>query len=205
MVRDVDLSTASQRIDSCIDATNDTLRQTEQNDNGVTNAWVVERGEYVYSVEHQDGFNYFLINFAYQIPTTIAQIIDQQDAERILSASDADAPDDDQERLHLAAQILLNDTPDDIQQRFANELIQLMSHPGVAFGLKTTDSGAVIGFDLMEYIYPFSDEFRFSEFNEAVQTVTTVGNAAMTYVQMSLDIQSAIDAQTPDGPVPYIR
>lgn len=206
MPRDVSLSTASTRIDECIDSTRDELQETEKNDNGTKIEWIVERGDYIYTVQHVEDADYFEVTFGYDIRNTVAQIISEEDAERVLRGADGrNIPDDKMKKMLKAAEVLLENASQNVQNQFANDLIQLMSHPGLGFEFQGTEGGALAVLQLKEFIYPYSDEFQFSEFNEAVQTVVTVGHAAITYVQVALDVQAALDAQKPEAPVNYIQ
>lgn len=206
MPRDVDFATSVQRIDECIDSTGDELQERIQDDDGKVVEWVVERGDYTFTVEYPDDLDHFAVNFGYSILQTVARIISSEDAENILQAENIDVAEvDDDEQQFLAAKVLLEKTPDEIQASFGNNLIQLMSHPGVSFEFMSTDNGAIAQLTVTKNIYPFSDDFRYKEFDEAVQTVVTIGHAAMTYSHLSLDVQSVIEEETPSGPVSYIQ
>jgi len=205
MDTDVDIDTACHRIQSCIDESSDALKDVEHNSEGQTVRWVVERGDYRYTVNRTGTAPSFQVRFGHNVAHIVASIISIEDAENLLSPTDVETDGLDERELKiLAAEYLLDNAPDDIKQSFNNGLVQLMSHPGLYFEYDNTDSGAITHYSLITDIHPFSDDFRYREFDQAVQTVITIGHAATTFVQMSLDVQGAVESAVP-AEVPYIH
>lgn len=206
MPRDVDYSAVETRIDECVDAAGDSLEERRYNDDDQTVMWLAQRGDWRYTIDKMGDSDFLHVSFSYDIPFTLEQALIDHDVDRILQASDVDTADiDDEQRGRMAALTLLENTPEDIQASFANDLIQLMSHPELSFEFKTTDAGVPYAFTISKPIYPYSDDFTFGEFDGAAQSVVTVGHAAVAYTNRSLDVQEAVQAQTPSEPPTYIR
>lgn len=208
MPRDVDLATVDDRIEACLDSTNDEVNDRETDDDGITVHWNAKRGDFIYTIEYQnDDVDFLTVNFSYDILGTVANALEDEDAIRVLESRGIDSSDmEDQEHLkRQAAAILLENAPDNIKISFGNQLVQIMAHPAQSFNFQVTENGGYAGFMLTKNIYPFSDEFTFREFDEAVQTIITLGHAAATYTQLSLDVQNAIEDHLPEDIPRYLQ
>lgn len=206
MPRDVVFSTAEDRIDTCIDSSGDDLLEKQTGSDETDYLWVAQRGSYNYSVDYPGDSDHFNVNLGYNIIDTVARVISEEDTETILEVEEVDTSQlNDEEKYLKAAGILLDNTPRDIQRSFANDIVQLLSHPKLSYEFRTTEEGAITAYQLTKAIYPFSGDFTYQEFNDTVQTVVTIGHSAQSYANMCLDVQSAIDDHKPDDPLPYMQ
>lgn len=206
MVRDVTLDVAAHRIQSCIEASNDEMIDADHNDQGQTVKWVVKRGDFRYEVSHPDDAPHFTVQLSQSIVLTVASLLSEEDVDKVIQTEGFEKTDtDDQDASLLAAQYLLDNSPQEVKHSFGNGLVQLLSHPDMYFSCAMTDNGAITRYALMKNIFPFGEEFRYKEFDLAVQSIITIGHAASTYVQMCLDVEEAVDAMMPAGNVPYIQ
>jgi hypothetical protein len=182
------------------------LEETRKNGDGLPVLWTIQRGEMMAHVQCVEEGRYFSAVFPYSILEDIKRILEPEDISTVLESHSVDTVGmDEDEQLEMAAEIILDGVPDDVMFDFYNNLVEMLSHPRLSFQFYTTDQGTISGFQLEKSIYPTSDSFEYREYDEAVQTVVTIGHAAMKYCQRCIDVEEAVSHHSTPEPLRYIQ
>ena len=75
-------------------------------------------------------------------------------------------------------------------------LMREMSHPSVEVGLETTDDGVLAAFTVERKIFPRSDDFDVSEYEEAARAVVAQGDSGIKHIQLALDLRGMPEQET---------
>lgn len=200
------LRAASNKVQSCIEDSPDTLQQAETNGGGIPVFWQIQRGSLVAWLECAEDLQYYQAVLPYNMLDDVVSIMTEQDVRNVLDTYGVDeAFESEEERKAHAAKLILNETPEEAAQSFANGLLQLLSQPKLSFSFETTDEGVVYGFRVEKAIYPQYDTFEYRDYDEAVQTVVTVGNSAISYARQSLQVEEMVAAHESPEPLPYFQ
>lgn len=200
------LQTASNKIQSCIDRSPDSLEREHTNDDGVPIVWEINRGSIIARVEYRDEHDCFQTVFPYNLISDVAAVMTDEDVENVLESYDENGGDKTpEERKAQAAELILNETPPDVAESFAHGILQLISQPKLSYALDGTDEDILYAFHVEKGIYPKSDSFEYRDYDEAMQSVVTIGNAAMSYARRSLDAEAMVAEHSSSEPLPFYQ
>lgn len=201
-----ELDTAADRIRHCIESSADDLVEVQENGDGAPIAWTIQRGSMIATVHYAEEHTCYQAVFPYSVIDDIQDILTVEDAQNVLrNYGESLDGIGDEEVQRRAAEHILDNTPEEILNDFANDLIQLLSHPSMSFQFYMTDAGTISGFQVEHSLFPGADDFRYRDYDEAVQSVITIGHAAMSYARQCLDVESAVDMHTTSAPPRYIQ
>jgi hypothetical protein len=199
MLRDVGHATAVSRIEQCIDGFDDDLQETFTDADDRVVGWLIEREGnriLIESVEDQPCFD---VKYHDDVVAYLQNGMSDEDADRILDHTE-NLPPSSEELRRQAAYHLLAEEDDEAKERFIYQLVQLLSNPGQSFGMDVTEDNIIQQFFVNESIYPYTSTFSIREYDQAVQSVASVGQAASLFVTRVLDIEGTVEAHTRTPP-----
>lgn len=182
---------AADKVDQCIDAFDDEQFDTITGDSGRIIGWVIERVGSRIIIERDDELPSFSVTYNDDPIAMVGNIIPEGKANIILEDVDERPPGRDG-ICEEAAVVLLESVSDEVLEKFAYELIQLLSNQNMFFNVEFTEGGAIDWYYIGQPIYPHSDQFTKKEYDQAVQSAATIGEAARLFVSQSLDVESAV-------------
>jgi len=91
----------------------------------------------------------------------------------------------------------LNNYYDRQDHQFIFRLTQVLTSPQTSF-VRVVESSRVIGYTVMKSIYPFHEDFRIANLDEAVQAVVSAGSVGIAFLKSEMG-QMVLD-HTPQSP-----
>jgi hypothetical protein len=91
----------------------------------------------------------------------------------------------------------LNDYYERQDHQFIFRLTQVLTSPQTSF-VRVVENGRVIGYTVIKSIYPFHEDFRIGNLDEAVQAVVSVGSVGIAFLKSEMG-QMVLD-HTPQSP-----
>jgi hypothetical protein len=199
VLRDVGHSTAVSRIEQCIEGFDDDCLETFSDDDGRTIGWVIERDGNRILIESVEGQPCFDVQYHDDVVAYLQHGLTAADARRVLADQES-LPPGSTELRRQAAFHLLGEAEEEVKERFIYQFVQLLSNPGQSFGLDVTADNIIQQFFVNESIYPYSDTFSIREYDQAVQSVASIGQAASLFVTRVLDVEGIVEAHTQTPP-----
>lgn len=149
-------------------------------------------GEHIYLCAGHEEREYFSILFFASLTQNIANSLSEDVAAEIVESRNEEAV----ENVNMqAVNILLSEIPEATMTNLNANLFLVTSSGLYGTNFDVSQSGTLRGFHIEKKIFPNTNSFDVSRYNEAVQAVVSGGTRASTYLSQSIHLD--IDADNP--------
>ena len=190
MSEEDDFEAVLEAVAECVKAIGDEVEgKITANDGSDVIGYQCSRGPLSYLVHGRRDSEFFTIQYPADVISGIADILDESDAQEILSE---DAIPSDPEDLtsgllrRQAAVYVLDQQDEELMSKLEYEASTILSSSDTSFSWRRTDENTFAGFDVHRKVFPYREEFDVVEFDNAARAVIATGNLGSNFLTSSV-------------------